>query len=155
VVVMQDTDQEPGTGAFLGVVHVNILKALGCVGAVTNGAARELPGIEASGFQVFAGRLAISRAYVHIVEFGGLVEVGGLKIQPGDLLHGDRHGIINVPRDLATELPAVASRIMEKKQQVIELSKKPAATLEELGQALRDLLDFKMDHLREGVNQCK
>ena len=153
VVVMQDTDQEPGTGAFLGVVHVNILKALGCVGAITNGAARELPGIEASGFQVFAGRLAISRAYIHVVEFGGPGEVGGLKIQPGDLLHGDRHGIINVPQDLATKLPAVASRIMEKKQQVIELSKKPGASLEELGQALRDLLDFNMDHLREGVNQ--
>jgi regulator of RNase E activity RraA len=152
---MQDTDQEPGTGAFLGSVHVNILKALGCVGAITNGAARELPGIKSSGFQVFAGRLAISRAYVHIVEFGGPVEVGGLKIQPGDLIHGDRHGIIKVPLDLATQLPAVASGIMEKKQQVIELSKKPGASFEELGQTLRELLDFRVDHLRDGANQWK
>jgi regulator of RNase E activity RraA len=155
VVVMQDIDQEPGTGAFLGVVHVNILKALGCVGAVTNGAARELTEIESSGFQVFAGRLAISRAYVHIVEFGGPVQVGGLKIQPGDLLHGDRHGIINIPQDLATKLPAVARRIAEKKQQVIELSKKPGPTFEELGQALRELLDLHMDHIRDGANQPK
>ena len=155
VVVMQDTDQQPGTGAFLGVVHVNILKALGCVGAVTNGAARELHGIEASGFQVFAGRLAISRAYVHIVEFGGPVEVGGLKIQPGDLIHGDRHGIINVPPDLAIQLPAVAAKIAEKKQQVIGLAKTPGATVEELGQALRELLDFNMDHFGDGVNQWK
>ena len=155
VVVMQDIDQEPGTGAFLGVVHVNILKALGCVGAITNGAARELPGIESSGFQVFAGRLAISRAYIHIVEFGGPVEVGGLKIQPGELLHGDRHGIIIVPQDLVAQLPAVASRIMEKKQQVIELSKKPEATFEELGQALRELLDFNADHRRDGAKQWK
>jgi regulator of RNase E activity RraA len=139
---MQDVDQKPGTGAFLGVVHVNILKALGCVGAITNGAARELPEIEASRFQVFAGRLAISRAYVHIVEFGGLVEVGGLKIQPGDLLHGDRHGIINIPHELATKLAAVTRRIMEKKQQVIQLSKKPGASMEELAQALRELHDF-------------
>ena len=155
VVVMQDTDQEPGTGAFLGVVHVNILKALGCVGAVTNGAARELHGIEASGFQVFAGRLAISRAYVHIVEFGGLVEVGGLRIQPGDLIHGDRHGIINVPRDLAGKLPAVAAKIAEQKQQVIELSRKSRASFEELGQALRELPDFNMIHPGYGVNQWK
>ena len=155
VVVIQDIDEHPGTGAFLGMVHVNILKALGCVGAVTNGAARELHGIEASGFQVFAGRLAISRAYVHIVEFGRPVEVGELKIQPGDLLHGDRHGIINVPQDLATKLPAVASRIMEKKQLVIDLSKKPGATVEELGQALREVLDFNMDHTRDGANQWK
>jgi regulator of RNase E activity RraA len=137
------------------MVHVNILKALGCVGAVTNGAARELRGIEGSGFQVFAGRLAISRAYVHVVEFGGQVEVGGLRIDPGDLIHGDRHGIINVPQDLATQLPGVAAKIMAKKQQVIELSKKPEATFEELGQALRELLDFHMDHLSDGVNQWK
>ncbi len=155
VVVMQDTDQEPGTGAFLGVVHVNILKALGCVGAVTNGAARELHGIEASGFQVFAGRLAISRAYIHIVDFGSPVEVGGLTIQPGDLIHGDRHGIINVPQDLACQLPAVAARIAEKKQQVIELSRKPGASYEELGQALRELLDFHVDHPGDGENQWK
>jgi 4-hydroxy-4-methyl-2-oxoglutarate aldolase len=155
VVVMQDTDQDPGTGAFLGVVHVNILKALGCVGAVTNGAARELHGIEASDFQVFAGRLAISRAYVHIVEFGGPVEVGGLRIQPGDLIHGDRHGIINVPQDLAPRIPAVAKIIAEKKQQVIELSRKLGATYEELGQAVRELLDFNIDHPGNGENQWK
>ena len=155
VVVIQDIDEAPGTGAFLGGVHVNILKALGCVGAVTNGAARELPGIESSGFQVFAGRLAISRAYVHIVEFGGPVEVGGLKIQPGDLIHGDRHGIITIPQDMAIKLPAVATKIMEKKRQVIELSKKPGATVQELDQALRELLDRNMDHTRGGANPWK
>jgi len=149
VVVIQDIDEEPGTGAFLGSVHVNVLKALGCVGAVTNGAARELPAIEVSGFQVFAGRLAISRAYVHIVEFGGPVGVGGLKIQPGDLIHGDRHGIITIPPDMAIKLPAVASKIMEKKRQVIDLSKKPGATFQELSQALRELLDCNMDHTRD------
>ena len=155
VVVMQDIDERPGTGAFLGKVHVNILLSLGCVGAVTNGAARELPGIEASGFQVFAGRLAISRAYVHIVEFGGPVEVGGLRIQPGDLIHGDRHGIITIPPDMAIKLPAVASRIMEKKRQVIELSKKPAATVQELSRGLKDLLDFDSDSIRDGAKQWK
>jgi len=154
VVFMQDVDKEPGTGAFLGMVHVNVLKALGCVGSVTNGAARELAGIEASGFQVFAGRLAISRAYIHIVEFGGQVEVGGLKIQPGDLIHGDRHGIIQIPHELATKLPAVARTIAKKKQQVIELSGKPGITFEELGQALRELLDFLADP-GDGANQCK
>ncbi|MGD0325227.1 MAG: RraA family protein [Terriglobia bacterium] len=155
VVVMQDIDEHPGTGAFLGKVHVNILLSMGCVGAVTNGAARELPGIEASGFQVFAGRLAISRAYVHIVEFGGPVEVGGLKIQPGDLIHGDRHGIITIPQDMAIKLPAVASKIMEKKQLVIDLSKKPGATVQELSRGLKDLLDFNSDSIRDGAKQWK
>jgi regulator of RNase E activity RraA len=155
VVVIQDIDEHPGTGAFLGKVHVNILLALGCVGAVTNGAARELPGIEASGFQVFAGRVAISRAYIRIVEFGRPVEVGGLKIQPGDLIHGDRHGIITIPRELAPQLPAVASKILGKKQRLIDLARKPGTTPEQLGRALEELLDFKSDSIRDGVYQWK
>jgi regulator of RNase E activity RraA len=155
VVVIQDIDEQPGTGAFLGKVHAQILGALGCVGAVTNGAARELPSIEASGFQVFAGRLAISRAYVHVVQFGVPVEVGNLKIQPGDLIHGDRHGIITIPRELAPKLPTVASMILEKKQHVIDLARRPGTTHEELGRALKELLDFKSDSMRNGVNRWK
>jgi 4-hydroxy-4-methyl-2-oxoglutarate aldolase len=149
VVVIQDIDRQPGTGAFLGKVHAHILLALGCVGAVTNGAARELPGIEAAGFQVFAGRLALSRAYVHIVEYGGPVEVGGLKIKPGDLIHGDRHGILTVPPEIVDQLPAVAKQIMEKENHAIELSKRRGVSLDELGEALKDLFDFKANGQRK------
>jgi len=138
VVVMQSIDEVPGT--FLGKVHVNLLQAMGCAGAVTNGAARELPGIEASGFQIFAGRIAISRAYVHIVRFGGPVEMGGLTIQPGDLIHGDRHGILTIPQDIAAGLPAIAAKILE--EQVIDMSRRSSASFEDLGQAVRELLDF-------------
>ena len=141
VVVMQDIDEQPGTGAFLGQVHANILMALGVVGAVTNGAARELPGIEASSLQVFAGRLAISRAYVHIVEHGQPVEVGGLTVRPGDLIHGDRHGILTIPPEIAAQLPEVVAQIVQKKQQLIELTRKPGVSLDELAQELKELYD--------------
>ena len=155
VVVMQDIDNPPGTGAFFGKVHANILMALGCVGAITNGAARELSGIEASGFQIYAGRLALSRAYIHVVEYGGPVEVGGLTIRPGDLIHGDRHGVLTVPPELALKLPAVANVIREKKQQLIDLSRKPGTTPEEFSRGLKDIRDFKPDPLRDGAKQRK
>ncbi len=149
IVVMQDIDKQPGTGAFFDKVHAHIFGALGCVGAITNGAARELPGTEASGFQMFAGRIAISRAYIHIVEFGNPVEVGGLTIYPGDLIHGDRHGIVTIPQELELELPAVAQAIREKKQQLIDLSRIPRVTHAELSRGLRDLLDFNPDSVRD------
>ena len=155
VLVMQDIDDPPGTGAFFGKVHANVLMAMGCVGAVTNGAARELPGIEASGFQVFAGRLAISRAYIHVVEYGGPVEVGNLTIHPGELIHGDRHGIITVPHELVPRLPAAARAIGEKKQELIDLSRNPGTTPEEFSQGIKELLDFNPDSLRDGANQWK
>ena len=152
---MQDIDDPPGTGAFFGKVHANVLMAMGCVGAVTNGAARELPGIEASGFQVFAGRLAISRAYIHVVEYGGPVEVGNLTIHPGELIHGDRHGIITVPHELVPGLPAAARAIGEKKQELIDLSRNPGTTPEEFSQGIKELLDFNPDSLRDGAKQWK
>ncbi len=155
VLVMQDIDDPPGTGAFVGKVHANILQSLSCVGVVTNGAARELPGIEACGLQVFAGRLAISRAYIHVVQYGRPVEVGNLTIQPGDLIHGDRHGVLTVPPELALKLPAVANVIREKKQQVIDLSKKPGTTPEEFSRGLKDILDFNPDSLRDGAKPWK
>ena len=151
VLVMQDIDNPPGTGAFFGVVHANTLMALGCVGAITNGAARELPGIEASGFQVFAGRVAVSRAYIHIIEYGGAVEVGGLKVQPGELVHGDRHGVVTIPQQLVSELPKLARAIVEKKRRLIDLARRPGVTQEELIQGLRDLVDFNPNSLRNGV----
>jgi 4-hydroxy-4-methyl-2-oxoglutarate aldolase len=79
VVVLQDLDEKPGTGSLLGEVHANILLALKCTGAVTNGAVRDLPAVQATGFHLFAGNVAVSHSYVHIVNVGVPVEVGGLK----------------------------------------------------------------------------
>ena len=155
VLVMQDIDDPPGTGAFIGKVHAAILMTLGCVGAITNGAARELPGIEEQGFQVFAAGLAISRAYIHVVEFGGPVEVGPLVIRPGDLIHGDRHGIINVPLELVPHLPAVAQEIAGRKQHVMNLAGKAGTTHEEYSRGIKDLLDFNPDSLRDGAKRWR
>src|SRR5262249_20639746 len=66
VVVIQDMDANPGTGAFPGEVQARIWHALGCMGAITNGAVHDLSGIEQMNFQVFAGGLTVSHAYAHI-----------------------------------------------------------------------------------------
>jgi len=78
VFVMQDVDERPRFGAFLGEVHTNILKALGCAGAAPNGAVRDLPAVEALGVPLFAGGVDVSHAYAHFIDFCGEVEVGGL-----------------------------------------------------------------------------
>jgi 4-hydroxy-4-methyl-2-oxoglutarate aldolase len=120
VVVIEDVDDRPGTGAFVGEVHANILLALGCAGAITNGAARDLPALESTGFHLFAGSVAVSHAYSHIVDFGLPVEIGGLRIEPGDLLHADVHGVLTVPREIAARVPAVADEIVQRELRVLE-----------------------------------
>jgi regulator of RNase E activity RraA len=132
VVVVQDEASKVGLGTLLGTVHVNILRALGCTGAVTNGSVRDLPAAEKLGFQLFAGGVSVSHAYVHIVEFGTPVEVGGLKVQSGDLLHGDAHGVQSVPADLAAEIPRAAAEVVARERELIALCQSKDFSLEKL-----------------------
>jgi 4-hydroxy-4-methyl-2-oxoglutarate aldolase len=132
IIVAQDIASHPGLGALFGQVHFNIQRALGAVGIVTNGAVRSIPTAEALGLQVFAGSVSVSHAYTHIVEFGTPVEMDGLRIASGDLLHGDQHGVQSIPMSLAGQLPAVAARIAAEKQAIIALCHSPEFTLEKL-----------------------
>jgi len=136
VVVVQDVATRVGLGSFLGEVHMNILKALGCIGAVTNGSIRDLPRAQGLAFQLFSGGIAVSHAYVHIIEFGAPVEIAGLKIRSGDLLHGDLHGFQTVPLDRAREIPAIAAGIKEKERPIIELCQSAEFSLEKLRAAV-------------------
>lgn len=138
VVVIEDVDNPPGLGAFVGEVHANILLALGCVGIVTNGAVRDLPDIRPTEFQMFAGNVSVSHAYAHIFDFGGTVEVGGVKIQPGDLIQGDCHGVQTVPLEIADRVPAAAREIRQRRQDLVGLRRSADFTLEKLRQAIRD-----------------
>jgi regulator of RNase E activity RraA len=119
--VIQDVDEKPGFGALFGEIHANIAMALGCVAHLTNGAVRDLPGIQASGLQAFAGNIAVSHAYAHIIDFGEPVEIGGLQIQPGDLLHGDQHGVIAVPASIAPEIPDMAAKLIAEERELLAL----------------------------------
>jgi regulator of RNase E activity RraA len=136
VVVIQDVATKTGLGSLLGAVHVNILRALGCVGAMTNGSVRDLPATEKLGFQLFAKNVTVSHAYVHIVEFGTPVEVGGLKIQSGDLLHGDLHGVQSIPSDIAGKIPLAAAEIIAREQELITLSQSKDFSIEKLRAAV-------------------
>jgi len=136
VVVVQDVATQVGLGSLLGAVHVNILRALGCVGAVTNGSVRDLPAAKKLGFHLFAGSVSVSHAYVHIVEFGTPVEIGGLKIQSGDLLHGDLHGIQSIPLAVAEKIPLAAAKIISREQELITLCQSKDFSIEKLRAAV-------------------
>jgi 4-hydroxy-4-methyl-2-oxoglutarate aldolase len=136
VVVVQDMATRPGLGSLVGAVHMNILRALHCTGVVTNGSVRDIPAAESAGFHMFAASVSVSHAYVHIVEIGQAVDVGGLKIRSGDLLHGDLHGVQCVPLDIAARLPEVAARIAAQEQALIALCRSPDFTLDKLRAAV-------------------
>jgi regulator of RNase E activity RraA len=132
VVVVQDTATKPGLCSLVGEVHMSILQALDCVGVVTNGAVRDIPAARRAGFHYFAGNVALSHGYVHIIEFGEPVEIGGLTIGSGELLHADLHGVQSVPAALVPQIPVAAARIFAREQALIALCRSPDFSLEKL-----------------------
>jgi 4-hydroxy-4-methyl-2-oxoglutarate aldolase len=138
VVVIEDVDDPPGLGAFVGEVHANVLLSLGCVGVVTNGAVRDLPDVRVTEFQMFAANVSVSHAYAHVFDFGNKVRVGGLEIRPGDLIHGDFHGVQTIPHEIAERLPAVALEIRNRRRQLIGLRRSADFSIEKLRQVIRD-----------------
>lgn len=138
VIVAQDIDKRPGLGSFIGEVHANIFLALGCNGMVTNGSLRDIPGVKSAGFQVFAGCVSVSHAFAHIFDFGGPVEVGHMKVRPGDLIHGDRHGVQTVPISVAERIPETAKRILEKEQELIAFCRSGGFTIDQLRQKVAE-----------------
>jgi 4-hydroxy-4-methyl-2-oxoglutarate aldolase len=120
IAVIQDLDQPRATGSFWGEVNGNVHRALGCVGAITDGGVRDLEEVRALGFQFLASAAIVSHAYVHLVDFGIPVKVGGLWVQPGDLIHADRHGAIVIPHEIAREVPAAAAEVEHGERAVIE-----------------------------------
>jgi regulator of RNase E activity RraA len=127
VVVIQDKDEPAGYGAFWGEVQTNVHKALGCLGTVTNGSVRDIASV-AEGFQMLAGSIAPSHAYVHIVEFGLSVNVHSMEVQSGDLIHADRHGAVVVPVKNIDAMAAALDSLMKREARIIAAARAPGAT---------------------------
>jgi 4-hydroxy-4-methyl-2-oxoglutarate aldolase len=137
IMVIQDLDHVPGTGALFGEIHAEISRALGCIGYLTNGIVRDMGPLQALGLQCFARGAGVSHSYAHIIEFGVPVHIGALKIAPGDLLHGDLNGIHAIPFSIADRLPALVGEIATRESELIALCRAPDFSADRLEDALR------------------
>ena len=135
VIVVYDLDDPRGQGAQWGEVQANIHKALGCAGVVTDGSVRDLDEVKALGFQFAAAHVSVSHAWVHMVDFGIPVKVGGLWIKPGDLVHADQHGAVTIPHEIADKIPETVAKVEADEREIISLCQAPGFT----GQKLKDL----------------
>jgi 4-hydroxy-4-methyl-2-oxoglutarate aldolase len=141
VVVIQDIDTQP-VGSFWGEVNGNIHKALGAVGTVTNGGVRDLNEVRALGFHFFAQYVQVSHAYVHVEDWGTPVVVGGLTVRPGELLHGDLHGVIQIPDAIAADLARATAEVERRERVIIDAAQSADFSIEMLEAAYRDTQNY-------------
>lgn len=131
VAVGEDLDITPGIGAQFGEVTALIHKKLGCVGHITSGCPRDLDEVAALGFHLFGLNPCVSHAYVRLVDFGKPVRIAGVEIRPGDLLHGDKHGVCVIPHEIADKVAEACARIEAIEKPALEICRGDQFDLEE------------------------
>ena len=141
IVVMQDLDGAGGYGSFWGEVNSNVHKGFGSVGLVTDGCVRDLPDI-AEGFQMLAASVLPSHAYIHVVDYSRPVDVAGMRVCDGDLIHADQHGAVVIPHNVATEVKAAAEQIARRERVLINAAQQPGFNIEKFRQAQGDAAEI-------------
>ena len=127
--VIKDVDDE-AVGACFGELGASSYMAFGCVGVISSGGLRDTPAVRKRGLPLFCRSLNVAHGYPYMLALNEPVEVGGVTIHPGDLLHGDADGITTIPIDLAAQVAAVCERFVEKEKEWMEYVDSGRATPE-------------------------
>ena len=134
--ILKDVSQNRRRSCHAGDVMSSTFHALGAVGLVTDGGVRDLQGIRqrAPGFNVFAAGTVVSHGMPRIVEVGVTVELGGLTIKPGDLLHGDANGLVSIPHSVAEKVHEAADNVLKKEAETVALVRSAGFTLKQMAE---------------------
>ena len=119
IAVVEDVDFPACVGAFWGEINTTVHKGFGVKGALTNGVMRDLGDLPAA-FPVIAGSIGPSHAFVHVTEIGEPVNIFGLAVKDGDLVHADRHGALVIPGDVMDQLHEAITKLLATEKLVLE-----------------------------------
>lgn len=122
VMVFQDID-EPTISATFGEVMCTMYRSFGSSGLITSGAGRDLDQVEVLDYPVFTNGTICSHGYCHIPQINVPVTVGGIVVNPLDLLHGDINGVTTIPLEIASEIPEACKDLMAAEQVILDYCK--------------------------------
>jgi len=134
VAVVQDVDEQRGLGAFWGEVNTTVHWGLGCAGALTNGSMRDLDAM-CPQFQCLAATLSPSHGFVQVVDFGKPVEVLGLAVSSGDVIHADYHGAVVMQLAEVEQVPAAIDLMARREKIILEAARAPGFSVARLREA--------------------
>jgi len=131
IVVCQDLDSPPAAATF-GEVMCSVYQRFGCAGVITTGCGRDIDAVRKLGFAAFACSICVSHGYSHFEDLHKPVQVGGLTIRPGDLIHADANGIVVIPTEIAKEVAQACPAYLESEQIILHYLKSAKVNIEGL-----------------------
>ena len=97
VYVVKTMGSRPDHECVLGDAMAKVLTSAGCVAAVTDGGVRDVPGLLNTGFAVYSRGTTVHHCAHRVLSINQPVEIGGITVCPGDIIHADAEGVITVP----------------------------------------------------------
>ena len=132
ICVMQDLDGlRAGRGPFWGEFNTRIHRALGFSAVITDGSVRDVTKLPTDILLLSRG-LRPSHAHVHIVSFGSQVNVFGMSVKHGDIVHADQHGAVAFPHSFATRLATLSEEYVASEAPILDACKTDRLTIAEL-----------------------
>jgi len=128
VVAFQEIGGHSDYAAHCGEVMATAFTRLGAVGLVSDCGVRDLPEMRALGFRCFARGAVVSHAHFKIVRVGVPIQILGMEIAPGDLLHGDENGVLQVPAAALPDLRQAVERVRTRERRVMDVMRAPGFT---------------------------
>ena len=107
------------TGAVIGDGMAKTFLAAGAVGCVTNGAVRDIQDVKKTGLKTFGGGFVVNHYSLRWSGLGEPVNIGGLEIRTGDLIHGDGDGLITLPEAGWSKVVRACRYVMDFEKQAL------------------------------------
>jgi regulator of RNase E activity RraA len=134
VAVIEDLDYPDCIGAYWGEINTTVHRGFGISGALTNGVVRDLGDLPDE-FPVVAGSIGPSHGYVHVREIDTVVNIFGLQVTPGNLIHADRHGAVVVPDEVIADLQEAIRTLFAAEQIILQPARKAGFGIDDFERA--------------------
>ncbi len=105
-----------GKVGLAGGNMVSAMKALGCVGLISNGPSRDLDEIRPMNFQYMLTGVTAGHGAMAVRAVNVPVSVGGMDVAPGELIHMDENGAVKFPAD-KLEAVLTNARVLQKEEE--------------------------------------
>ena len=113
-----------GQGSDAGVLMGGLMSATaqqrGVLGAVIDGAVRDIDDVIKSGFALFARHIvARSGTFAQLGDLQQTICCGGIVVRPGDIVAGDVNGVVVVPAEIASAVARAALALAQWEEQLL------------------------------------
>ena len=137
VTVIEDVDYPDCIGAYWGEINTKVHKGFGLSGVLTNGVVRDL-GDLAEDFPVVAGSVGPSHGFVHVREIDTPVNIFGMTVTPGELIHADRHGAVVIPNEVIPILKDSIHKLFASERLILDPAEKTEFSFDDFKKAWED-----------------